>query len=232
MKIYKQDDVKKYLQNDWILAWLEQNEQAYEKEIRTHQWMMEMENKRAIYAEVYGDILRGDVEPDKTVLDVGGGYNALTKVLARNSRYTLVEFMAHGGKDGLYKMGGIKWYCGSWYEHEIEQDYYYVIANDIFPDVDQRMELFLDKYLAHCHELRLVLTFYNKPKFYETKRVDDSEILTFLSWDGEITGMKLRKYLDRMINTDENDLSVLAEQDESIFRNGRQVAYVALKGDL
>ncbi len=62
--------------------------------------------------------------------------------------------------------------------------------------------------------------------------MDDLEVLTFLSWDGEITGIKLRKYLDRMINTDENDLSGLAVQDESIFQNGRQVAYVRLKGDL
>ncbi len=232
MKIYKNDDLERYLENDWILTWLKQNEQEYEKEIRTHQWMMEMENKRAIYADVYGDILRGDMGSDKRVLDVGGGYNALTKILMRNSRYTLVDFMAHGGKEGLYKMGGVEWYCGSWYEHEVDRNYDYVIANDIFPDVDQRMELFLDKYLVHCHELRLVLTFYNKPKFYETKRMDDSEVLTFLSWDGEITGIKLRKYLDRMINTDENDLSVLAVQDESIFRNGRQVAYVTLKGDL
>ncbi len=107
MKIYKHDDLERYLENDWILVWLKQNEQEHEKEIRTHQWMMEMENKRAIYADVYGDILRGDMASDKRVLDVGGGYNALTKILMRNSRYTLVDFMAHGGKEGLYKMGGL-----------------------------------------------------------------------------------------------------------------------------
>lgn len=69
MKIYKNDDLERYLENDWILTWLKQNEQEYEKEIRTHQWMMEMENKRAIYADVYGDILRGDMGSDKRVLD-------------------------------------------------------------------------------------------------------------------------------------------------------------------
>mgnify|MGYP001102816335 FL=1 len=232
MKIYKHEDVEKYLENDWILEWIKQYEKEEEKAIRTHQWMLEMENKRAIYADVYGDILRADIDLNKEVLDVVGGYNALTKLLANNCRYTLIDFMAHGGKAYLECSGGVEWYCGSWYAHQIEKDYDIVIANDIFPDVDQRMEMFLDKYLPHCQELRLVVTFYNKPQFYEAKRVDDSEILTFLSWDGEITGIKLRKYLDRMMDTGENDLSGLKDNYESIFRNGRQVGYIRLKGDL
>lgn len=31
MKIYKNDDLERYLENDWILTWLKQNEQEYEK---------------------------------------------------------------------------------------------------------------------------------------------------------------------------------------------------------
>lgn len=59
MKIYNQDDLRTYMNDDWILRWLRENESEREKSIRTNEWMLEMENKRAIYADVYGDILRG-----------------------------------------------------------------------------------------------------------------------------------------------------------------------------
>lgn len=106
MKLYKHEDVDKYLENDWILEWIKQYEKEEEKAIRTHQWMLEMENKRAIYADVYGDILRADIDLNAEVLDVGGGYNALTKLLANNCRYTLVDFMAHGRKCSWSIPGG------------------------------------------------------------------------------------------------------------------------------
>ena len=72
MKIYTQDDVDNYMKNDWILEEIKKNECNEEKEIRTHQWMLQMENKRAIYADVYGDILRVNEKRRKRVLDVGG----------------------------------------------------------------------------------------------------------------------------------------------------------------
>ena len=115
---------------------------------------------------------------------------------------------------------------------KIEDEYDIIIANDIFPDVDQRLELFLDKMLKHCKELRLVLTYYNEPKFYTTKRTDDLEIMTFLSWDGEITGLKLKKYLGRLNNTVESELDDMTNIQSSIFYNGRQVSYITLKGDI
>lgn len=225
--------MKIYLQNDWILEEINKNKTMREDEIRTEKWMTNMENKRMIYADVYGDILK-ESKSQMKVLDIGGGYNVLTKVLAKNSEYTLVDFLAHGGADFLNENKerfNIKWYCGDWYDFRVNEEYDIVIANDIFPDVDQRLEIFLDKYLPCCHELRLVVTFYNTPKFYETKRIDDSEILTFLSWDGEITALKLEKYLDRMIDTSIGDLKDLKREEKSIFWNGRHVAYIMLRGD-
>lgn len=231
MKIYTHKDIENYMKNDWVFDQLKQYEFEEEKEIRTHRWLLEMENKRVIYADVYGDILQNSAW-ERRVLDVGGGINALTKLLAKNSSYTLIDFLAHGGKDYLEQNSKFKYYCGSWYDYEIKEDYDIVIANDLFPDVDQRMELFLDKFLPHCHELRLVITFYNAPQFYETKRLDDLEILTFLSWDGEITGLKLKKYLNRIEDTSEEEILSLKDFDESIFWNGRQIAFVKLRGDV
>lgn len=143
--------------------------------------------------------------------------------------------MAHGGKEYISKHNkeyNINWINSDWYKAELDSNYDVVIANDIFPDVDQRIELFIEKMLPICKELRLVLTYYNSPKFYITKRIDDSEIMTFLSWDGEITGLKLMNYKERINDTSEEDLRRMKENRKSIYNNGRQVSYIVLRGYL
>ena len=232
MITFCQKELDKYKENDWILRLMEKNTSPEEEKIRTNEWMKTMENKRFIYSVVYGDFL---TERTSTkVLDIGGGYSSLTKVLAANCDYTLLDFMAHGG-EGYMKENNrkhnIKWINSDWYNTELDNQYDVIIANDIFPDVDQRMELFIDKMLPRSRELRLVLTHYNSPRFYTAKRVDDSEILTFLSWDGEITALKLMKYKERLIDTTEGQLGRMQSNNESIFRNGRQVSYIVLRGD-
>lgn len=232
MKTYTNSDLEKYLKNDWIIDLINCHINEREKDIRTNQWLINMDNKRMIYADVYGDLLRD--KSTKKVLDVGGGYNSLTKLLSAHSQYTLLDFMAHGGADYLSEISKkyhIHWMKQDWCALEEIDNYDVVIANDIFPDVDQRMELFIEKMIPHCHELRLVVTYYNAPCYYTTKRVDDSEIMTFLSWDGEITGLKLQKYVSRS-NASEHELEALKNNHDSIYRNGRQVSYVIIKGDL
>lgn len=70
MKTYQKEDLLEYVKNDWILEMLHKEETVAEKEIRTNIWMKTMENKRMIYGDVYGDILRN--EQARRVLDVGG----------------------------------------------------------------------------------------------------------------------------------------------------------------
>lgn len=123
------------------------------------------------------------------------------------------------------------WEKKNWYDMVIEDTYDIVIANDIFPDVDQRMELFIDKFLPYCKELRLVMTYYNNAKFYLTKRCDDPELMTFLSWDGEITALKMMKYLDVAVNTTKEEIEAMKYEKDSIYRNGRHVSYIVLKGN-
>ena len=230
---YNIEMLKKYLENDWILKMINETTNQSETDIRTNKWLVEMDNKRMIYASVYGDILENNNDKEKTVLDIGGGVSALTKILGKKSEYTLCDFLAHGGIDYMIEHleeYDINWINSDWYNADYKT-YDIVIANDIFPDVDQRLELFIDKMIPICKEFRLVLTYYNSPRFYQMKRSDDSEILTFLSWDGEILGMKLKKYLSRM-NADLTDLDFMKRNEDSIFRNGRQVCYITLKGDL
>lgn len=223
-----------YKKNDWILDILNKEEEEEDKKVRTHQWLKEMDNKRMIYADVYGDLLNDS--SDLSVLDVGGAYTSLTKKMLNNVDYNLLDFIAHGGENTI---GAIEkrvkknfWINSDWMDVQCENKQYdIIIANDIFPDVDQRMELFIDKFLPICKELRLVLTFYNTPKYYRAKRIDDLEVLTFLSWDGEITSLKLKKYEDRLLDTSEEEINELKECKDSIYWNGRQVAFVTLKGN-
>ena len=233
MKNYTRKDLDEYLKNDWILDLMKKHDEGgEEREIRTNQWLFDMDNKRMIYSDVYGDILRGECI-GKRVLDVGGGYNALTKILAANCDYYLLDYMAHGGNEFYserFEKYGINWIDEDWNDVEAAK-YDIVIANDIFPDVDQRLEMFIDKYLPVCSELRVVVTYYNTPKFYTTKRVDDSELLTFLSYDGKITSMLLSKYEDRMVNTSKDELIEMRNFRDTIYRNGRQVSYVGFYGN-
>ncbi len=239
MKLYSLNDLNTYMENDWILQLMKKNGSTEEDSIRTNQWLMEMGNKRMIYADMYGDLLLN--KKNVRVLDVGGGYNALTKALAKNCEYTLLDFDAHGNNTcfsnekselSLFTQRyAIKCIIKDWYTCYLDESYDIIIANDIFPDVDQRLELFINRYLGKCKEMRLMLTFYNTPKFYTTKRIDDTELLTFLSWDGEILALKLSKFADYFIDTTIEQLQELITTKDSIFRNGRHCVYLQLSGN-
>lgn len=61
----------KYLQDDWIATLIHNNMVDGEENIRTNQWLRKMDNKRMIYADIYGDLLTG--QNQGSVLDIGGG---------------------------------------------------------------------------------------------------------------------------------------------------------------
>lgn len=146
----------------------------------------------------------------------------------------MLDFLAHGGEryaELFFKEYGVKLLCEDWYKEGIADNYDVIVANDIFPDADQRLELFIEQALKHCKELRLVITYYNTPRFYTAKRTDDLEILTFLSWDGEITAMKLSKYLDKVIQTSADELDYIRGNKESIYWNGRGVCGIRFRGE-
>lgn len=241
MKLYGEEELRSYMREDWVADMLEQYVKEDEKKVRTQEWLSTTEGKRMIYADMYGDLLHEE-NKQLRVLDVGGGYNALTKVLARHCDYTLLDFDAHGkpGASGgrvcsiedFSRIYGFRFIDGDWYKQSIEDLFDIVIANDLFPNVDQRLELFIERYIGKCKEMRLLLTYCNKPRFYITKRVDAEEILTLLAWDGEFVAMKLRKYANRLIDTTSEQLSEMVSTKKSVHQNGRQCAYLRLRGGM
>lgn len=144
---------------------------------------------------------------DESVLDVGCGDDY------KRARGLVREYFALDLKDGL-----------DWYEWPpIDVDV--IIANDLFPNVDQRLELFLQKYLPHCKEMRLSLTYFDKPKWYQARRVDGDEVLTMLQWDGF-------RLWDLLSSNRYGGYLITWKKYPGEFPNGRKVLLVWLEGGL
>jgi hypothetical protein len=232
MTLVDQETLDTYLAaGDWILKLLDETASPGDERFTFDRWLRQVDAKRLLFDQIYGDLLGEG--PRRHVLDVGGGYSSLTRVLLARHRYELVDFMAHDDLPVLRQIEQEErvrfWSATDWYEHAPEQRDL-VIANDVFPNVDQRLALFLDSYLPCSRELRLSLTYYPEPRFYVTRRVDADELLILLAWNGPQVRAALEPHQDR-IDGERLDL-LTGEQPASVFPNGRQVAVVTLRGDL
>lgn len=196
-------------QDGRFLHLLQNQAEEDDKKFVSHRWLIESTPKRMIYDIMYEDLLSCD--ENKSVLDIGSGYCSLSKLLASRHQYEPVDLQENGT---------------DWYNFVIAKQYDLVIANDLFPNVDQRLELFLGKFLPHCKEMRLSLTYFNKPKWYTLKRADGDEVLTMLAWTGDQVRDVLQEYHNCTI------MPSTFWDVPSIFPNGRQVAIVCLKGKL
>lgn len=102
-----------------------------------------------------------------------------------------------------------------------------VIANDIFPNVDQRLEIFLERFLPCTKRMRLSLTYYDKPRFYMTRRIDADEMLCMLAWNGEHVASVLKKYTAKIIDA---NFEIFLRPVQSVYPNARQVCLVDFIG--
>jgi hypothetical protein len=220
---------KEYQKDDVILELLNANCQENDDSFVSHRWLVDSLPKRMIYWHLYGDLIQQATEPQR-ILDVGGGYCALSRLLVQKHDYTLLDIMAHDDQKEVEALEkGLKksfWVNADWYQFEIEDPYDFIVANDLFPNVDQRLELFIEKFLPSCREMRLSLTCYNYPRFYHVKRLDADEVLCLLAWDGIQVRRVLEKYVDHM---EVPNLDVLADDRPSLFANKRQVYMVNLR---
>ena len=223
--IFTKEKLEKYILDGDVLCNL-LNEYNDDKMFTSHKWLLESLPKRAIYSEIYGDLL--NLKETKKILDVGGGFCSLSKILINNHNYHLLDIMAHDDHNLIRNMerdlNKDFWINKDWYEFDLE-NYDIIIANDIFPNVDQRLELFLKKCIPTTKEIRMSLTYYNIPKFYITKRIDADEIFCQLAYNGEQIKNILNKY------SNEN-FEVLLENSTSIFKNGRQIFIITIKGEI
>jgi len=226
MILFDHDIQSKYVKaGDVVLRLLESNYKKRSGIFISHKWLLESLPKRLIYSYVYGDLLT-PTDSSLKVLDVGGGYCPLTELMRQYHNYTLLDIMAHDKDVSMVKDFLIR---EDWNETPL-LDFYYdlVVANDLFPNVDQRLELFIEKFTPTCKEIRLSITYYNQPKYYSVKRLDADEVFCFLAWSGLQVRSVLEKYASRIVVP---DLDFLSSERPSLFTNGRQVCMVQIRGD-
>lgn len=219
-----------YLEHDRFGHWLAQTELPGEHALTCQAWLRDTPAKRYAAELLYGDLLQQD---RLAVLDVGGGLTSVSRILAARHRVTLVDLMAHDEDERVacFRKAApqLELVAKDWFETSLEGPFDVAVAADIFPNVDQRLELFLERVLPVTRELRLSLTVYNQPRFYVTRRVAADEILSMLAWDGRTTQAALERFANRIEGV---DFPALHVGHDSVFANGRQVVMLRLRGGL
>ena len=102
-----------------------------------------------------------------------------------------------------------------------KKQYDYIIANDLFPNVDQRLAMFVKKFKPFAKQLIITLTCYEADRFYITKRVDAEEVLTMKAWNWGMTRYALSEVLPETLSN--LPVSFPAQTEPYLFANGRDV---------
>lgn len=229
MQLAISKDLQCYLVQDEVASWMAQARRPGDETLVCDRWLAQTPAKRLIYHNLYGDLL---AIGGRRVLDVGGGLSSLTRMLADRNDYTLVDLLAHDGGSRLDEFMTTHPFClerRDWFDFTPSVPYDVVIANDLFPNVDQRLTLFLERYLPVSRELRLTLTWYDQPRFYLTRRVDAEEVLCMLAWNGRATRHAIEPFAARIRNPDS---AIFSGDHPSLYPNGRTVAWLVFEGDI
>jgi hypothetical protein len=214
---------------DPVLKMLDAAARPVDEGFASQRWLRDAAPKRLIFQELYGDLL---VEgPRRRVLDVGGGFTSLTRELLTRHDYCLLDFMAHDDHGALAAVEaelGRFWQASDWIDLHSVGTWDVVIANDLFPNVDQRLATFVERFLPHCAEMRLSLTCYDGRRFYRTRRLEGDEILIVVAWDPAQTARALHPYRHHV----RGDLAALDEAIGTVYPNGRLVWTTTVAGGL
>jgi len=151
--------VDEYMKNDYLLPIMNEQVKTVPKEMlvtRTHQIMTMLKHcwKRAMFDTIYVGL------KNKKILDIGGAYCGYLPLIEYND-YTLIE----PDKEFKYlKQFGAKVFSGKWEDFKIQESYDYITCCDVFLTNARKLDVFLEKFLPHCKELRFTLTIRNLPK--------------------------------------------------------------------
>lgn len=223
MKLIDSCFVNEYAKTDWIAKAIKDSKDSHAQNYKSEQWLHGSAAKRAIFHECYGDLLSTS---RKRVLDVGGGLSSFTGRFAGEHAYTLVDPLFHHDEDiSILKARypECEFLTTDWREINNSDRYDIVIANDVFPNVDQGIDQFIKTQMLHCAELRISITWHEKDRYYRSKRTDAEEVLTVVPWTGEQIAALLKKY-ERNIR--DYCPEIFTSVSQSAFPNGRSVAMV------
>jgi hypothetical protein len=198
----------------------------------SNRWHAESAWKRALAVPVYGDLLRPDA-PRRRVLEVGGGLSAITLGLAKQHDYSLVELATHEAERDYRvvedHIGKRFLTCRDWAGLADVGPQDIVIANDLFPNVDQRLEQFLAEYLPRAAEMRVTLTYYENTA-WQVRRVTSGETLTIRPWGlREVTAVL--DCLAAEFGPYDRSQLVYEDYEGRLFTNRRNIFFCRLRRD-
>lgn len=228
MTPYNKKDLNEYLKNDWVLKELKKYPQ--DNVFVSQKWLFEIPAKRMIYADVYKELLK---TKGLKILDIGGGFCGLSRKLIENHDYILVDIMTAGNgewlKDVEKEINKKFWQNMDWDEFDEKESFDLIIANDIFPNVDQRLGKFLRKFNGRAKKIILAITCYDQKSlladwseriitfvYNKIRRVNGDRIVFIKAPTTKETNEILKTNLGA-------NAPILEENKESIFKNGRIV---------
>jgi len=216
---YTQKDLDSYLARDSISSWLAANTTEKEEKLGCNKWLTTTPIKRLIFNDIYANLL-GE-ERGKNILDIGGGVTAYTKILGAFHDYTLIDLLSHDDQliaENIFREHNITFLKDDWQNVSFSNKFDIVICNDLLPNVDQRIKMFLEKFLPISSSISILLTYQNNDRFYKVKRTDADEIMFLQAW----SGAQLRQVLEPIFPELEEDvLQGLITNRPSPYENGR-----------
>jgi hypothetical protein len=180
---------------------------------QAHRWLKKYPFKRAMYHDCYHELLQCK---GKRVLDIAGGYCSLTRELAKRHKYILVDIMFSDDHLTLRELSKERfaWHNLDWRVFTPTGHYDVIIANDIFPNLDTRLEEFIDDFLPHTDKLVMTLTTRDKPLlwklWYKFRYVYKFPVP--IQWSTDKLEQVLQKYGD-----------VTLPRGESLHKDGRNI---------
>ncbi len=223
------EGLTKYSEDDRLGRFLSDSALEHEKSLTCQQWLMDSAAKRYATSSVYSDLLETS---GCRILDVGGGLTTIQRVLSEKHDCTLVDVLAHDTEESVQTFfdaaPNLAVRKQDWLDVPSTGTFDVVIANDLFPNVDQRVEAFIEHFLPICGEIRLTLTVYNNFRYYQTRRVNGDEILYLLAWNGAMLRPVIERYAGRIEGF---SADIFETKSDSIFPNGRHVIVTTIKGD-
>jgi len=212
MRVHDQELLDSYLVSDRVMELIRSQEGL--PPTTCTRWLMEQSPKRLAISRLYWDLLT-EVEGLR-VVDVGGGLSVFTPLLADRHDYVLVDPLdldEHAVAEEVFATtSDVCWMPIDWAELEPEPCDV-VIANDLFPNVDQRLRMFVDRWRPVSSELRLLVTYFIEPRWYRARREGADEVLTVSAWSKS----DVETFLAECDHVD-----VVLPEPRSIYGNGRQ----------
>ena len=177
---YKEKFLKKYLSKikDTEKIFSENNIVA-----EANRWLLDLKWKIPVAGMMFDDVLNQKQKLD--ILEIGGSISWFTLELLKNHNYQLIEKAYTDSKINYNKVQKLAKkdfvVIDDWFNFKIEKNYDVIIANDIFPNVDQRLDFFIEKVIGNSTNIRILLTYFND-SFFEAEIKHSKETVIIKPW--------------------------------------------------